>query len=161
MDPAACRATLGRLIDQETGAVTELMSLLEREHEHLLANDVVALREAMRTRQQCVSRILRVDEERRRLCRSLGKPNSLAGLTQLMYWCDPQRTLAAAWQRCAETAARAQQLNDRNGMLVGVRLKHVRDRLGALLEGRRSSHTYGRKGGLPSLDSGRILAAEA
>ena len=161
MDANACRATLARLIGEDIDALTQLMGLLDIEHGYLLANDVTALQEAMRRRQGCVTRILRVDQERAALCRVSGRANSLAGLTQLMRWCDPEGSLAAQWGRCAQLAGQAQQLNDRNGALVGARLKHVQDRLGTLLDNRRGTHTYGRRGQETVMDSGRLLAAEA
>ena len=161
MDQAACRTLLTRLIGEETSALEELARLLDVEHGHLQANDAAALQQAMRNRQGCVTRILRVDEERRQLCRSLGRPNDLKGLEQVMRWCDPDGTLVEPWRRCAEVAARAQKLNDRNGSLVGARLKHVQDRLSTLLAGRRSMHTYGRRGISSAADSGTLIAAEA
>ncbi len=161
MDPTACRTALARLIGEETSALQELAGLLAAEHGHLVANDVTALQADMRSRQACVTRILRVDEERRVLCRGLGRSHDLQGLEQLMRWCDPEGTLAGSWRQCAEAAGSAQQLNDRNGALVGARLKHVQERLGALLDSRRSINTYGRRGVHAAVDSGSILAAEA
>ena len=161
MDQAACRTLLTRLIGEETDALEELVRLLGIEHGYLQANDATALQAAMRNRQGCVTRILRVDEERRQLCRGLGRSNDLKGLEQLMHWCDPNGTLVEPWRRCAEVAGRAQQLNDRNGSLVGARLKHVQGRLSTLLDGRRSMHTYGRRGIRSAADSGSLIAAEA
>ncbi len=161
MDQTTCRETFARLIGEETCALEELSALLEQEHEHLRANAIDELKSAMKQRQGCVTRILRVDEERRALCRAFGRQNDLKGLEQLLLWCDPEGRLAAGWRRCTEAAARAQQLNDRNGAMVGARLTHVRDRLGALLDSRRSMNTYGRRGFHATVDSGRILAAEA
>lgn len=161
MDQNACRETFARLIGEESLALDELAGLLEREHEHIRTNAIEDLKLAMKQRQGCVTRILRVDEERRALCLAFGKSNDLKGLEQLLRWCDPAGTLAPGWQQCTEAAARAQKLNDRNGALVGARLTHVRDRLGALLDDRRGMNTYGRRGLHATVDSGRILAAEA
>lgn len=161
MDQNSCRDTFARLIGEETDALGELATLLDREYEHLTANAIEELKAAMKQRQSCVTRILRVDEERKALCRKYGKTNDLAGLEQLMLWCDPELTLAEGWRKCTEAATHAQKLNDRNGTVVGVRLTHVRDRLGTLLDGRRSMNTYGRRGfHAATVDSGRLLAAK-
>jgi flagella synthesis protein FlgN len=161
MEPAPCREQLGKLIADEDRALNELAVLLDREHEYLEANDVVALEGAARERQRCVARIFRVDEERRTLCRDLGYAVDLKGLEDLLRWCDPQGTLAAGWARCSASAANARRLNDRNGALVGARLKHVQARLGALIDSRREPVTYGPRGAYAQASSGRVVATEA
>ena len=160
MDQAACRETFARLIGEETHALDELATSLEHEHDHLKANATEELKVAIRQRQGCVTRILKVDEERRALCRSCGRSNDLAGLEQLLLWCDPEGTLVPEWRRCTEAAARAQQLNARNGALVGARLTQVREQLGVLLDSHRSMNTYGRRGVHAVVDAGRLVAAK-
>ena len=146
MDPQTCRAQLSRLIQEETAALGDLAVLLEREFTHMQDNDVEALRDAMRERHKCVARILKVDDERRGLCRALGRPHDLKGLEALLAWCDPQRTLVAAWAGCTAAAIKCRGLNDRNGAMAGARLQNVQARLGVLIDGRRETVTYGPRG---------------
>lgn len=146
---------------QETDSLNELAVLLDREHGYLLANDVAALDETTRERQRCVAQIIRVDEDRRSLCRELGRSEDLKALEELLRWCDPQGTMAAGWARCSAAAANCRKLNDRNGALVGARLKHVQARLGVLINGRRESMTYGPRGAPGPTAAGRVLATEA
>ncbi len=146
MDPQTCRAHLQRLIQEETAALGELAVLLDREFAHMQDNDVDALTEAMRERHKCVTRILKVDTERRGLCRTLGRPHDLKGLESLLAWCDPQATLAGAWAACTAAATRCRGLNDRNGAMAGARLQNVQARLGVLVEGGRDTVTYGPRG---------------
>ena len=146
MDQQTCRSTMGRLIAEETTALAELAQLLEREYTHLKASDVEALNEAVRERHKCVGRILKVDDERRGLCRALGRPHDLKGLEALLTWCDPQGTLAGAWAGCTAAAIKCRGLNDRNGALAGARLQNVQARLGTLIDGRRETVTYGPRG---------------
>lgn len=146
MDPQTCRAQMSRLILEETAALTQLADLLEREYTHLKAGEVELLREAMRERHTCVARILKVDDERRGLCRALGRPHDLKGLEALLAWCDPKGTLVAAWAGCTAAATRCRGLNDRNGAMAGARLQNVQARLGVLIDGRRETVTYGRSG---------------
>jgi len=146
MNPQTCREQMGRLIEEETTALTELAGLLDREFLHMQENDVDALGVAMRARHKCVARILKVDDERRGLCRTLGRPHDLKGLEALLKWCDPQGTLAAAWAGCTAAATHCRGLNDRNGAMAGARLQSVQARLGVLVEGRRETMTYGPRG---------------
>ena len=51
MDPTQCREKLGNLMKDESLALNELSTLLDREHGFLEANDVVALDGAARDRE--------------------------------------------------------------------------------------------------------------
>jgi flagellar biosynthesis protein FlgN len=146
MDAQICREHMGRLIGEETTALGQLAVLLDREYAHLNDGDVEALTAAMRERHHCVARILKVDDERRSLCRTLGRPHDLKGLEALLTWCDPLGTLASAWAGCTAAAARCRGLNDRNGALAAARLQNVQARLGVLINGRRETVTYGPRG---------------
>lgn len=161
MDAAQCRQQLARLMADETRFLTQLAGLLDREHASLQADDPVSLEGTARERQKCVSAIVRCDEERRSLCRTLGRSEDLAGLEDLMRWCDPQGTLVAGWTQCATAAASCRQRNDRNGALAGARLKHVQGRLGVLIQGRRDGMTYGRRGTDAPPTAGRLVADKA
>jgi flagella synthesis protein FlgN len=161
MDPTQVREKLGNLIKDENVALNELSTLLDREHGFLEANDVTSLEAATRERQRCVARIFRVDEERRALCRDMGRDVDLKGLEDLLRWCDPRGSLAGSWAQCSEAAARCRTLNDRNGALVAARLKHVQARLGTLISSRRDASTYGPKGAYSQASTGRVLTAEA
>ena len=161
MNQTQCREKLAHLIKDESLALNELSTLLDREHGFLEANDVVALEGATRERQRCVAGIFRVDEERRAVCRDMGRAEDLKGLEDLLRWCDPQGALSGTWAECSEAAAKARSLNDRNGALVAARLKHVQARLGTLISSRRESTTYGPKGAYSQAATGRVLTAEA
>jgi flagellar biosynthesis/type III secretory pathway chaperone len=161
MDPQTCRTQMARLIEEETTALGELAVLLEREYGHLQANEAESLTEAMRERHKCVARILKVDDERRAICRTLGRPHDLKGLEALLKWCDPQGSLAAAWASCTAAAIKCRGLNDRNGAMAGARLQNVQARLGALIDGRRETVTYGPRGTCSVAGSRQGLLREA
>lgn len=160
MEPAACRERLSQLIAEEATALDELATLLERERELLAANDVAALDTTIRQRQRCVGRVLRADDARRALCQELGRPADGPGIEQILRWCDPRGTLAAGWKRCAAGAARCRTLNDANAALVGARLKHVQERLAALIRDRGETVTYGRQGGYAAGRLGGVVRTE-
>jgi flagellar biosynthesis/type III secretory pathway chaperone len=161
MDATGCREHLNQLILAETGELAVLAELLEREHGLLASGDLPALDAAMRERQRCIGRILRLDEERRLLCRTLSYAEDAAGLTRLMSWCDPSGALARLWEQCRDAAARCRILNDRNGALVSARLKHVQQRLSALVNVGRQNVIYGRDGTYAVATVGRVVATEA
>lgn len=163
VDPAHCRENLQKLVADEIAALTMLESLLTREHELLVANDVDNLEKAGTARQECVGKLVRIEDERRALCRMLGKDNDAAGLASLMKWCDPAGTLTLSWADCATRAGRCRKLNDRNGILVGARLQRVSNMLGLLNAGGRDSRVYGPQGNSPSgnATSGRMVTARA
>jgi flagellar biosynthesis/type III secretory pathway chaperone len=121
--------------------------LLEREHSILVANDVESLDKAMQERQVVVGRLLQLEEERRTLCRAHGKSGDVAGLQQLMAWCDPRGTLKARLAESTEGAFRCRTLNDKNGALVLARMRRVEGLLGAITGQRpEAPATYSSKG---------------
>lgn len=162
MEPAICRESLATLLTQEQSSLNELAGLLEREHALLVANDVDSLDKAMQERQVVVGRLLNIEEERRALCRAHGKASDVAGLEQLLAWCDPRGTLKARMEQSAQGAIRCRTQNDKNGALVIARMRRVEGLLGALTGQRpEAPATYGPKGYASTPRSGRVVTTEA
>jgi flagellar biosynthesis protein FlgN len=160
-EPETCREHLSKLVHDEVDCLTRLADLLEREHQILTANNVVALEGAIKERQAYVGRIVRIEDERRSLCRLLGYPADAHGLERLARWCDPTGTLTAQWAVCTARAARCREANDRNGALVNARLTRVQGLL-AVLTGRPAElKTYGRGASYAIPRVGRVLTVEA
>jgi flagellar biosynthesis/type III secretory pathway chaperone len=158
----ACREALASILATEVAQLTELASLLDREHELLVANDIQMLESVMTQRQVAVGTLLTAEEERRNLCRMHGRGVDAAGVMQLMAWCDPRGTLKSRWDECAKGATRCRELNDRNGALVMARMKRVETLLTALTGQPREVPTYGPKGAYSQArPGGRMLATEA
>ena len=147
MDPSVCREHLSKLISEETRALTLLEGLLEQEHEHLLANDIEALDRTGDARQVCIGDLVRVEDDRRTLCRMLNMPADQTGLERMLIWCDPSRTLQPRIAECAERAGRCRNFNDRNGALVSARLKRVEGLLDVVTGRSNQPKVYGRQGG--------------
>jgi flagella synthesis protein FlgN len=162
LEVIACREALGSILTTEVAQLAELASLLEREHEALVANNIETLEGLMAQRGLATSRLLDAEEERRNLCRMHGRGIDAAGVMQLMAWCDSQGTLKSRWEECAKGAARCRELNDRNGALVIARMKRVETLLTTLTGQPREAPTYGPKGAYaPARTGGRMLATEA
>jgi flagellar biosynthesis/type III secretory pathway chaperone len=146
VDAGICREHLQKLISEESAQLRRLEELLEREHELLLANDVEELDRASVARQECFGALMRIEDERRQLCRMMNVPEGPEGLERLLGWCDPSRGLQRRWADCAELAGRCRALNDRNGALVAARLKKVEGMLEVLTGRAAQSGVYGRRG---------------
>lgn len=159
MDPAVCREHLQKLLAEENSALAQLETLLDREHELLIANDVDGLDRAGIARQSCVGVLVRVEDERRSLCRMMSVPTDAQGLDRLLNWCDPSHILRRRWAECAERAARCRNLNDRNGALVTARLKKVEGVLEVLTGRANQPKVYGRQGAFETPGrNARVLA---
>lgn len=162
MDSGVCRESLQALLNQEVSSLDLLANLLEREHGLLVENDVEALEKAMQERQVVVGRLLSIEEERRSLCRSHGKSSDVAGLQELVAWCDPRGALKTKMSESAQGAVRCRTLNDKNGALVIARMKRVENLLGALTGQKpEGPATYGPKGYFNAPRSGRVVTTEA
>jgi len=159
LDPLLCRDTLARLVTDETAALEALARVLDVEHQALVANDVEALARAGESRHGYVATLVRVEEERRSLCRAMQVADDARGLERLLRQCDPSRDLQQRWARCASLAERCRNLNDRNGALVAARMKHVEQVLAVIT--RNTAGTYGRRGPSAQVAAGRVLTAQA
>lgn len=160
MDPGVCREHLTTLLGEEIALLTELEELLRRESGILETSDIQALETTTRARQERVGALAGIEEQRRSLCALHGFSADRAGLEGLMAWCDSQGTLLPRLRECAERAVRCRDLNDRNGIVVGAKLKRVEGMLGALTGRPTRFDTYGPRGyGKPAGRPGRVLGA--
>ena len=153
MDSTACHEHLVKLLAEEVSALVQLEALLDREHALLMDNNIDELERAGELRQDCVTSLIRIEDERRNLCRLLNVPADMHGLERLLTWCDPTRSLQPRWAECAERATRCRNANERNGALVSARLKRVEGMLDTLTGRANQPKTYARQGGYDS--SGR------
>lgn len=161
MEPARCREQLAHVIGEETEALEALITFLESEHEQLSSSDVTGLERAIREHQLGIARVIQADQARVALCRLLGHeaPDARA-VESVLHWCDPDGTLAPAWGRCMEVAAKCRALNDRNGALVGARLRHVQARLATLVQNRGGNVSYGPRGGYAFASTGQVVKVD-
>jgi flagellar biosynthesis/type III secretory pathway chaperone len=150
VDASACREHIEQLLTQETNQLARLETLLDREHELILANDIEELDRAGDLRQTCVGELARIEDERRSLCRMHNLPADAMGLERLMKWCDPKSSLQRLWSECASRATTCRASNDRNGALVAARLKRVEGLLDVLTGRANQPKVYGRQGGYQS-----------
>ena len=141
-DPTLCREQLATLMAEQNAHLAALESLLTQEYELLQSRDAEGLEKAGTARQQCLGHILRIEDERRALCRATGRNEDAAGLHSLLAWCDPTLLLRPAMQEYRERTQRCREQNDRNGILVNGRLQQETRAYGL---GSDASGGYGRK----------------
>ena len=122
-DPTHCRERLAALMAEQNAHLAALEGLLTQEHALLEASDADGLEKAGTARQQCLGHILRIEDERRELCRATGRSDDPASLHSLLAWCDPTGLLVPALQEYRDRTRRCREQNDRNGMLVNGRLQ--------------------------------------
>lgn len=158
MDVSVCREHLERLLAEETDALTRLEVLLDREHEHLLANDIDELDRAGIERQSCISDLVRIEDERRSMCRMMNFGTDHVGVEKLLTWCDPSKKIQRRWAASHEQASRCRDLNERNGALVAVRLKRVEGMLGVIAGRDQRPPVYGRQGSYAATSRQNVLA---
>jgi flagellar biosynthesis/type III secretory pathway chaperone len=122
-DPTLCREQLATLMAAVNAHLAALEALLTQEYDLLQSRDPEGLEKAGAARQQCLAHILRIEDDRRALCRATGRDEDTAGLHSLLAWCDPTGLLMPAMQEYRERTQRCRDQNDRNGLLVNGRLQ--------------------------------------
>jgi flagellar biosynthesis protein FlgN len=163
MDPQECRDRFARHLAEETELLTALEQQLVHEHELLVTNDIEGLESVGTARQQTIARLLRVHDERGKLCKTRGLTSDAGGFAALLAWCDPQGSMAAAQGECATHAQRCREQNERNGALVTARLKRVGGMLG-MITGESAPNTYQSRTSARSpayASAGRMLSTSA
>lgn len=164
MDASVCRESFVRLLAEEIQALGEVEQLLNVEHEALKSKNIDVLEQTAETRRTRIGALVRIEDERRSLCRMLGHEPDADGLIRMMQWCDPQGSLTAQWRDRGERAKRCRLLNDRNGALVTARLKRVEGLVDLLTGKSESPGTYGPHGAganPAAAASGRLITIEA
>jgi flagellar biosynthesis protein FlgN len=163
VNAALTRDTLERLLVDENASLGEFESLLDKEHDALRSRDIDALEALADARQESLVKLLKIEDERRGLCSMHGYETDLMGLSKLIAWCDPARTLMSRYDECATRAKRCRDLNDRNGILVSAQMKRVEGLLGAITGASAEPRAYGPRGVTNpyAATAGKVISAEA
>lgn len=114
-------------------AVEQLTDALQTERAALETADVQALNTTGAAKHALMLRLEQLDGERVQLSQGAS---------------DASRTLAPKWQEILQSLRACEQLNQRNGYLVGIRLQQVRKALAILTGNDTEASVYGRAGEL-------------
>lgn len=163
MDATLCRNHLARLLTEEASALQDLETVLEKEHQFIVGDDIESLDATGTERNACIGALLRIDAERLSLCRSSGRVADNAGLLSLITWCDSSGLLQKQWKANTANIRRTRMLNDRNGALVNNRLKRVEVMLDTLNGHQaRDAKVYSSRGSAyQQAQSGRVCNIQA
>ncbi|WP_049622648.1 flagella synthesis protein FlgN [Frateuria defendens] len=137
-------AALGAVVEDMRLATDELAAVLEEERVALAGADAEAIDRTGAHKQRLMERLEQYDAERVQLAANAP---------------DAAGQLAPAWQRILRRLADCRDLNQRNGLLVGLRLAQVRRAL-AVLAGHdgEAAGTYGPGGELRTRTRSQRLA---
>ena len=124
-------------------AVEQLADALQSERTALAAGDVEALNQAGASKHALMVRLEQLDSERVQLGQSAPGAN---------------HALAPRWQQVLQSLRACQQLNQRNGYLVSIRLQQVRKALAVLTGNDTEPSVYSRGGELRTSLRSQTLA---
>ncbi|MGC3979863.1 MAG: flagellar protein FlgN [Steroidobacteraceae bacterium] len=163
MDARLCHAHLDRLLTEEAAILQQLQTLLDKEHQLIVSNEIEALDSAGNEREAYIGALLKIDSERQTLCRASGRSPDKVGLADLLKWCDPSGALQRRWKTSTETILQCRTSNDRNGALVNSRLKRVEGMLDTLngQNGRESKVYTARGNAYQQANAGRVFNVQA
>lgn len=140
------------VLDRELAAGARLLDAIEAERSRLGAGEPEALEAAVVEKERLLAELNRLEVERRTALSALGFPADRAGVTACLrahedpnYRDDASRAgpVAARWRRLLAVTAQLRDANERNGMIVNLRSRRVREALNVLRTGRPDELTYG------------------
>jgi flagella synthesis protein FlgN len=153
--PADVQRHLYRILIEEGRLMVELEGLLQHEVEILKGEDADRIARIGAVRHRCVEALMRLEVERADLTRMLSFGEGAGAIDRLLQWCDEDGALRQRWQANLDSARRCKDINDRNGAIVGARLRRVQALLAAI-RGTAPAPVYAARGSRQAL-SGRQL----
>jgi len=165
MDARAAES-LGTVLDRELEAADRLLAALEAERALLIGPDPAALESATATKERLVREFEQLAAERRAVMTQLGHGVDREAMIRLLRAVeDPAYTdespragpLAARWRRLLDRLTKLRDANERNGLIIGLRSRQVRQALNVLRTGRPDELTYGRAGAAANRSATRAL----
>lgn len=143
---------LAELLDREIAAGTRLLAALEHERAVLAGADAGALTDAVTAKERLLAEFDALEADRRRALAALGHGPDRAGMADCLRRLeDPAHAddaarpapVAARWRRLLALVAQLRDANERNGLIVSLRSRRVREALNVLRTGRPDALTYG------------------
>lgn len=147
----------GSVLDEEIGKLREFISLLQREQELLKSGDTEKLLPLIDTKTQLANTLAALSQARETHLGRQGLPGGRAGMEAWLarHGNDPLRK---AWQELLTLAAEARALNELNGKLIGLHMRHNQQAFAALMSATDRAMIYGPDGQQQTgLGGGRIL----
>lgn len=149
MSSVALFAQLAKAMQSEYQAVSVFVNILQNEQRLLLESHSQELLKLSQKKNQQVAVVTQLSEQRHRLLAQVldGKElNELSGIqiTELLQQKNPK--LQQGWQTLLNAAREAYRLNQMNGELIQMRLRHNHQALAALNQAAQNNSLYGPNG---------------
>lgn len=144
------------LLDEELARLEEFVALLKEEQALLAAGDGDRLLALVESKTALANRLAALGEMREAALDRQGLGTGRAGMEA---WLAKQGSPArqTAWQKFLALAAEARELNELNGKLIGLHMRHNQQALAALMSATDRAMVYGPDGQQSAGLSGRIL----
>ena len=144
-------------LNNEIAAMIEFQAALKTEARALTEPSTLQELEAVgETKNRLATRLTELDTQRETLFKQLGPGEGWEAAVQAM---SGTPELAQAWARLQEISREAQTLNNHNGTLLEVHLRHTQKSLNALNAETALGNTYDAQGRVQSPGSGKRISA--
>jgi flagellar biosynthesis/type III secretory pathway chaperone len=156
-------ADLRALLGEQVKNLRSLESIIRAQRNHLAGRDIPGIISSITEQGQCLERVHRVDQERKRLMGEISKVLGLGPgeitVTRLSTKLDGEvgEELRATAEAIRETLENIGRVNRENKRLIQHSLKVVQEMLGAVTGERRTPPTYGDRGLLRPQQQDRML----
>jgi flagellar biosynthesis/type III secretory pathway chaperone len=143
----------------EHGLFRDFYALLETEHEALTRGDIDALVELARVKTEKVATLNQMAASRGRYLTSQGVQRKMADIERWLaaHGGEAGEELLPLWFGMLETARQSQRLNEENGALIAIKLRHNAHALSILQTAATQAGLYGPDGQAHAYNAGRPL----
>lgn len=143
---AAAVSEFQHAISKEVDLVRQFVELLEQEQEVLTNGKTDALPAIAESKEKLAAALNELSRQRNGFLISLGFPPDRPGMVSWTAANLVQTETIAAWNQTLSLAARAKDLNLRNGQLIQLRMKHNAQALEILMRKENNLDLYGPDG---------------
>lgn len=152
-------ATLADFLGQEGELVSRFIAALGEEQEALKVGDIAPLPDINARKGELAAELNALESRRNAWLKSCGHTGDRAGMDNWLAGHPGDGSVARGWEKLLELAARARELNNLNGRLIGLRLAATNQALDALAGNQRQAGLYGRDGQSAPLTGSRVIDA--
>lgn len=146
----------GAALAEEVGKLGEFIAVLQQEQELLKSGDTEALLPLIETKTRLANGLAALSQARETHLARLGLAAGRVGMDAWLAR-HGNDTLKKAWQDLLKLAGEARSLNELNGKLIGLHMRHNQQAFTALMGATDRAMTYGPDGQQQTGLGGRIL----
>lgn len=153
------QSEIGRVLDEEIRAATQLLGILKTERETLKQRDMEALSRSGDAKHRVLTELDALDKDRLGLAELAGIPADRAGFGDFLESLHQGDNIRVRWQRLVGLLEECQERNEANGRLVALQRAHVEKALAALRGVDKQPGLYGPDGNQRHTGSGLPLSS--